>query len=142
MNTALVELARGVAIGAHAGQFDKAGFPYVEHPKRIASRASTPEEEVLAWLHDVVEDTRVTFRDLFLAGFPAEIVEQVDALTHRKNEPRSDYYERVRAFPAARRVKLLDVADNSSPLRLYYLDEETQVRLVKKYAKAREALEV
>lgn len=141
MNIALVELARGVAVGAHAGQQDKAGLPYITHPARIAARASTFEERVLAWLHDVVEDTDVTLKDLATAGFPESIVLQVDALTHRKNEPRLEYYARIMRWPVARQVKLLDIDDNSNPDRLHYLDPETQGRLVGKYTIARDALE-
>lgn len=139
-NFALVQLARGIAFGAHAGQFDKAGLPYILHPERVASRVSTVEEQVLAWLHDVVEDTDVSLSDLAYVGFPEEIVRQVDALTHRPREPRVDYYARILEWPAARRVKLADVEDNSDPSRLHYLDSETQERLQHKYEIARAVL--
>lgn len=141
MNIALVELARGIAVGAHAGQLDKGGRPYITHPARIAARASTFEQRVLAWLHDVVEDTDVSLEDLAAAGFPESIVLQVDALTHRRHEPRLEYYARIMQWPVARQVKLLDIADNSDPARLRYLDPETQGRLIGKYMIARDALE-
>ncbi len=64
---------------AHAGQVDKAGRPYAEHPERVAARAmriidAVPPSvvggregiEILraALLHDVVEDAAVTLDDL------------------------------------------------------------------------------
>lgn len=136
----LVELARGIAIGGHAGQFDKGGKPYIGHPARIQARFRDSSRKILAWLHDVVEDTDVTLDDLRVAGFPEDLVAQVDALTHRKSEPRVDYYRRILAWPLARDVKLADIDDNSDPARLRYLDEPTQARLRGKYALARRAL--
>ena len=57
-----VERARHVATAAHAGQVDKAGRPYIEHPADVAFRVRdhAPQVQVVAWLHDVVEDTTVT----------------------------------------------------------------------------------
>ncbi|MFA7264919.1 MAG: hypothetical protein WC054_01165 [Candidatus Nanopelagicales bacterium] len=137
-NIALAHVARGIAIGAHAGQRDKAGQLYITHPARVA--AQFPHDVVLqslAWVHDVVEDTSVTLDDLAWAGFPESMVLQVDALTHRDREPRTDYYDRILQSGAqAVAVKLADVADNSRPDRLSYLDEETRNRLIKKYLKA------
>lgn len=135
-NIGMVELARGVAYGAHAGQLDKAGKPYILHPKYVADSVYSSEAKVLAWLHDVVEDTAVTLGDLLVAGFPQNVVSQVDALTHRNREPREEYYARVLAWPVATLVKLADVAHNSSPERLAVLPEADQARLVRKYAKS------
>lgn len=139
-NVALVQLARGIAIGAHAGQVDKSGQPYIRHPERVASQASTFDQKVLAWLHDVLEDTPVTAGDLAAAGFPESLILQVIALTHLPREPRADYYRRILAWPDAVAVKLLDVEDNSSFARLAALDPDTQARLRFKYAKARRIL--
>ena len=46
--------AEDMARKAHTGAVDKAGAPYIDHPKRVADRLSTPEEKVVGWLHDVV----------------------------------------------------------------------------------------
>jgi (p)ppGpp synthase/HD superfamily hydrolase len=132
--TDLLSLAQGIAIGAHAGQVDRAGVPYIMHPWAVAQAVSGFEEKILAWLHDVVEDTDVTLEDLAWWGFPESTVLQVDALTHRKNEPRSAYYARVMEWPAARRVKIADVRHNLG--RLGGLPAEEQGRLRAKYEKA------
>ena len=34
----LVELAEEIATRAHEGQVDKAGQPYIDHPRRVAAR--------------------------------------------------------------------------------------------------------
>lgn len=51
-----VEAARLLA-EQHLGQEDKSGKPYILHPARVAERMNAPEEKVVGWLHDVVEDT-------------------------------------------------------------------------------------
>lgn len=142
MTTDLIDLAKGIAIGAHAGQVDKAGKPYILHPMAVAAAVVEYEDKVLAWLHDVVEDTPVTLEDLAMWGFPESTVLQVDALTHRiaQKEPRVDYYARILVWPAARRVKIADVHHNLG--RIDYLPEEEQKRLILKYRKALSVLEV
>lgn len=151
--SAIEALARKIAEEAHDGQVDKLGEPYIDHVRRVAERLNGPLDRAVAWLHDVVEDTDweshllheragelgVARNVMTDAWF--DVVEAVDALTHRSNEPRSDYYARIRISPRAVRVKLADVADNSDPERLAGLDEATRERLTAKYAKARAALE-
>lgn len=138
MDYMLVGKARQLAERAHAGQVDKAGRPYIEHLTRVALAVADRTEspgllQAVAWLHDVLEDTDVRVQDLHEAGMPAEVVEAVVAITHHPNEPRVDYYARVKANELARLVKLADVADNADPNRLALLDDETRQRLHRKY---------
>lgn len=72
-----VELARQIATTAHAGQTDKAGRPYIDHPRRVASRLVDLQEQAAAWLHDVIEDTGVTAVDLLKAGIDDAVVQAV-----------------------------------------------------------------
>lgn len=144
MTPTWVELAFLVARTAHRGQVDKLGEPYILHPLEVgrAVRHLGPVHEAAAYLHDVLEDTAVTVEDLRARGIPTEVIETVEVLTHRKGEPRVDYYARVREHPVALAVKRADVAHNSSPERLAGLDPETRDRLERKYAGARHALAV
>ena len=116
-------LAHAIAIAAeaHEGQLDKVGEPYILHPLRMMLRLSTPEERVVAVLHDVVEDCPGwTLERLRARGFAEAVVEAVDALTRRVEEGES--YEafvlRAAANPLARRVKLADLEDNSDLSRI------------------------
>ena len=108
---------------AHEGQIDKSGRPYYLHPLRVAMRLAhcTAAERHAALLHDVVEDTAVTLRDLHDMGYGAEVLELVDLLTRRKPEGESHnaYVERIvqSRNVKALRVKLADVYDNMSPAR-------------------------
>lgn len=140
----LLREAFDLARGAHDGQFDKAGKPYIDHPLRVASAVleTTNDDELVAaaLLHDVVEDSQTNPDDLARAGMTERTVTAVIALTRTAGEAPESYYARVRANPDAIEVKRADIADNSSPERLAVLDEATRQRLIRKYAKAREAL--
>ena len=57
------ELAQSIAVAAHKGQVDKAGMPYIEHPAHVASGVQGDAAKAVAWLHDVVEDTPLTFAE-------------------------------------------------------------------------------
>ena len=63
-----------VAKKAHLGQVDKAGVDYIKHPKTVASFVETDEEKAVAYLHDVVEDTKLTLLDLEELGFSKTII--------------------------------------------------------------------
>jgi (p)ppGpp synthase/HD superfamily hydrolase len=131
--------AETIARAAHAGQVDKTGAPYIDHPRRVAARVEADEARAVAWLHDVVEDTAVTLDDL-AAQFPAEVVQAVRVLTRRDDDRGEEYYRRVRANPLALAVKLADIADNTDPARQADLDPATRRRLAAKYRHARAVL--
>ena len=61
---ATIEKALQIAAQAHEGQKDKEGQPYILHPLRVMSRVEGEEAQIVAILHDVVEDTTVTLDDL------------------------------------------------------------------------------
>lgn len=132
---------------AHEGQTDKAGEPYISHPERVAAAAGAAapaavraQVQAVAWLHDAVEDTKVTLDVLQAEGFPRTVVDGVDAMTKRPGEAAERYFERVRSDPLARIVKAADLDDNTSPERVGKLDEATRIRLEAKYWRSRELL--
>lgn len=57
----LLEIAIRLAVNGHTGQHDKSGKPYILHPMRVMMAMETVEEMIVGILHDVVEDTDVTF---------------------------------------------------------------------------------
>ncbi len=145
--TEFLDVAYSIARDAHEGQVDKSGQPYIEHPYEVAGlvaetcpKGLEPTYMAAAVLHDVIEDSDWTLEMLGQSGIPADVIEAVEALTHRKGETRLAYYERVKANPIALVVKRADVEHNSSEERLAALDEATQTRLRTKYAEAKEVL--
>lgn len=110
--------AYALAKKAHLGQKDKGGNDYIEHPKAVASMMDTDIEKAVAYLHDVVEDTKISFDDLKEYGFPNQIIEAVKALTKQKNESYDVYIDRVIKKPIAKKVKLADMKHNSDITRI------------------------
>lgn len=140
-----VEGAILFALGAHAGQVDKAGLPYILHPLRVGAslHAFGPGAVIAGILHDVVEDTEYTLDDLADAGASEDVVAAVDAVTKTTSERSLEGYrlaiERAMEDPLGVYVKAADVVDNAS--RLWSLpDVATVARLERKYAMAEEML--
>jgi len=119
----LLPIAIQMAAHAHGGTINKDGSPYILHPIRLMMRARGYAEQIVAVLHDTVEDTSLTLARLQEAGFPREVVAAVDALTKREGEEYASSIERVAGNPLAARVKLLDLYDNIDVTRLPELGE-------------------
>lgn len=124
-----------LATNAHAGQFDKAGQPYILHPLRVMFSMFTIEEKIVGVLHDTVEDTHVTLEKIAVL-FPKNIVDAIDALTHRDGENYEAYILRIkRSSSLAVRVKLADLRDNMNKDRIPF-PSERDVRRWQKYERA------
>ena len=78
------EQAKQLAIKAHAGQFRRDGVtPYVTHVIAVADMMSTPYRKMLAYLHDVIEDTDYELTDSWWKNLMApdgDIIEISDDL--------------------------------------------------------------
>ena len=112
-----VQAAKRLAVQAHQGQIDRAGLPYITHPERVVSRLTSPQAQVVGWLHDTVEDTDVTLEEI-CAQFGPETADAVEAISRREGEAWAEYIQRVAANPLARQVKISDLIDNSNLARL------------------------
>ena len=124
---------------AHAGQRDKAGLPYANHPLHLAEQMSTEDETCAAHLHDVMEDCGATAEDLRALGVSPAAVRAVELLTHRDGVPYLDYVRALRANPIARRVKAADLRHNCDLARLDHVADADVARL-RRYLQARVVL--
>jgi len=106
-----------IAVKAHRGQEYAPGEPYVLHPLRVMFRMRTDAERMVAVLHDVVERTAWSLKDLRDEGFSRAVIQAVDHLTRREGEPYDAFIGRIRPHPLARRVKLADLRDNLEQCR-------------------------
>jgi (p)ppGpp synthase/HD superfamily hydrolase len=114
-----LERAIAIAAQAHAGQVDKAGAPYVLHPLRMMLRVASPEERIVAVLHDVCEDCPGwTFDRLKAEGFSDDILAALDSVTKRDGEDYESFVRRAAANPIGRSVKLADLSDNCDLSRI------------------------
>lgn len=119
-----MERAIEIAVSAHLGQRDKSGAPFILHPLRMMNTVRSPEEKMVAILHDVVEDSDWTLARLRKEGFPREVLVAVDHLTRRENETNEAFVSRAVRNPLAKTIKLRDLEDNLNPLRHAELDEK------------------
>lgn len=134
----LLRLAEQYATEKHMGQVDRAGVPYVEHPRAVAGMLDGETERIVAWLHDTVEDTDATI-DEIRRLFGDEVAVAVDHLTHRKGEPYMNYIRRVKENELARKVKLADLEHNMDLSRLPVVTSADALRCVK-YCQAKQLL--
>lgn len=109
-----------VATDAHAAQVDKAGLPYIEHPRRVAARVAAqtdaPDAVAAAWLHAVVEDIPVGLERVVSMRLQRARPGRMEALTRRSGDG-DDYYRRVAANAGALLVERADTSDNTDPGR-------------------------
>lgn len=135
----LLDKAALICVTKHAGQRDKMGQAYFQHPMRVAMRCTTDEEKIVALLHDTIEDTDVTAEYLLAEGFPQSVVDGILSVTKRKGENYEDFVARAKQNPLGRVVKLHDLEDNLNALRLDRFDADMAARY-NKYLAARQYL--
>lgn len=115
------EAALRFASHAHRWQRRDHGLPYITHPINVATivhaqmgqdAALPPEAIAIALLHDVLEDTETTYRELEEA-FGSAVAEGVEVLSEPYWASRGQYYRRImQAAPHIQVVKLSDRLDN------------------------------
>jgi (p)ppGpp synthase/HD superfamily hydrolase len=128
--TYLTARARQFATAAHeaVGQLRLwTNEPYIVHPAAVAAIVETvphtPEMVAAAWLHDTVEDTRVTLDDV-RAVFGNEVAKLVWWLTdasrssdgNRATRKAIDRAHLAKAPPHAQTIKLADIIDNGATI--------------------------
>ena len=135
----MIAAARLIAKLAHKGQKDKAGIDYFTHPEAVAAMLETPEEKVVGYLHDTVEDTDVTVEEIRTV-FGDEIADAVALMTHADGVPYMDYAKEIGKNPLARKVKLADLTHNMDISRIPNPTQKDYDRIEKKYKPAYEYL--
>ena len=133
--TPMTKKALKLCFESHRDQTDKSGMPYVFHPFHLAEQMTDENTTTVALLHDVVEDTNLTFEDLGNMGFPEQVIDALKLLTHDDRVEYMDYVANIKSNPIAVAVKLADLRHNSDTTRLDSVDEKALKR-VEKYAKA------
>lgn len=123
----LISKASTFATAAHEaiGQKRKyTGQPYWYHPMAVAQivdkAGGTPEMIAAAWLHDVVEDTKITLERIE-SEFGWTVRKYVESLTdvskpedgNRAARKAIDREHIAKACPEAKTIKLADLIDNS-----------------------------
>lgn len=109
-----IGMAQNLVEKFHAGQ-KYGNRPYTDHLYSVynsVANGSTDERlQVVALLHDILEDTDCT-ENLLRHLFEDNIVDAVVALSKQENELRGDYLIRVKKNEMARVVKMHDTLCN------------------------------
>lgn len=140
--TALTKKALQIVFDAHKDQLDRAGAPYVFHPFHLAEQMPDEISVAAALLHDVVEDTAITFDALAAQGIPEEVIGILRLLTHDPAVPYMEYVQKIKDSGNLRaiQIKLADLNHNADPTRLHEVTPEDLKRF-QKYEAARQLLE-
>lgn len=136
---------------AHAGQVDKAGVDYFKHPLTVAEilrdkfgKTLTINELCIAYgvalLHDVLEDTKLTQKDMLDYGIPFCIVSRCEIIRRGKDESYMNFIRRCGDDKIVRYVKIADLLHNMDLTRLEKVTDKDLQR-IKKYHKAYKYLE-
>ncbi len=115
----LYDAALKLATEAHEGQKRWGGEPYITHPIAVAQMINTSDmyARAVALLHDVIEDTTVTYMDILSAGFPVEVAFAVLNISKQKNDSYAEYISRVAHDDISRKVKKVDIQHNLTNLK-------------------------
>lgn len=122
-----LNICKLIAMSAHAGQFRRDGTtPYINHveavARRVAERGHGEDKQMVAWLHDILEDTDVSETDLLWQGVPRDVIEAVVILSCHGDYEK--YLERVMENDLARAVKIADMLSNLA-------DSPTEKQIIK-----------
>ncbi len=114
--------------------------PYINHPIAVANLLETDDEKVLAYLHDVIEDTdyklcvyieeysKKDVYTIFLKGIDYQINKNIykglKLITKIKGDNYEDYIKAIGEDELTRKVKLADMCSN-------LLDQPTERQKVK-----------
>lgn len=129
--------AINMSIYAHSKQKDKGGTPYINHPIYLALQFTNEDEQIVALLHDVLEDAPDIYSLAYIEDiFGVTIRDALNALTRRYEENYNDYLVRVSVNKLATKIKIQDLLHNLDITRLKVKDNNDRKILDDKYVKA------
>jgi (p)ppGpp synthase/HD superfamily hydrolase len=132
------ELATAIAIASLAfrEKLDKGGKPYILHCLEVSRALRTDDLLMMAAavLHDLIEDTDVTYEDLRGDGFSERVIDAVRCLTKVPGETHEEYKTKVKSNKDAILIKMRDLQHNSDIRRLKGVTEK-DVKRIEKYMK-------
>lgn len=116
---------------------DKEGEPYIGHLERVSDKLTKDNTRIAGLLHDVVEDTDLTYDDLRKLNFNEEIIELVRLVTKNPNTTET-YHERITSIIESKNIEAIklkysDMTDNCNMERLNKLDEDKRNYFINKY---------
>jgi (p)ppGpp synthase/HD superfamily hydrolase len=122
-----------LAVKGHAGQFDKGGNPYILHVLKVMDNLHSDDEELqcIAIGHDLIEDTKVTAKEMLRQGMSPRVVTAIEMLTKRKGQTDEEYLGLILSSIDCMRVKKADLQHNSDIRRLKGVRPKDITRIIK-----------
>lgn len=133
-----LDAAIALAASKFVGVFDKSGEPYILHCLQVMQNVKKYNDvdlEIAAVLHDIVEDTDITFQDLEDLGYSPRVIKIIKHVTREDNISYDDEIARICNDQDSIKVKMADLEHNSSILRLKGIRQKDLER-IQKYHKA------
>ena len=112
---------------------DKGGNPYLDHLYYVSDHLKDINMKIVGLLHDLIEDTDITYNDLLEVGFTKNIIDAVELLT--KKEEYDKYIDRIINCnnKIALMVKKVDLENNMDLSRIKKPTSKDYDRLNNKY---------
>lgn len=101
-------------------KLDKGGNPYLNHLYYVSDRLEEVNMKTVGLLHDLLEDTIITEKDLKKIGFSEEVIEALLLITKKENELYDEYIDRILESNnmIAINVKAIDMENNMDLSRI------------------------
>jgi (p)ppGpp synthase/HD superfamily hydrolase len=110
---------------SHNGQFRKDGKThFIFHPIAVMMKVNSLQAKTVAVIHDILEDTTLTEKDLRDKKFDNQTIETVILLTRLKDQKYFDYIRKLSHNSLAKEVKIADVQHNLESLEQIAKAEE------------------
>ena len=133
-------LDRAIALASEkfVGVYDKSGEPYILHCLQVMNNVrkyNDAELSIAGVLHDIVEDTDITFDNLEELGYSPRVIKIIKHVTREDDISYDDEISRICNDQDSIRVKMADLEHNSSILRLKGIRQKDLER-IQKYHRA------
>ena len=128
-----LELAEKIARKYHKGQKRLDGSEFIKHPEAVVKMVTDENYgysiQIVAWLHDILEDTNMTEDKLLELGINPFVIQSIVAISKREDERYLDYILRCSNDDDAKAVKKADLRHNISTLKKGSLKDKYQLAL-------------
>lgn len=114
------------------------------HPWRVAAKAATTDERIVALLHDELEEGFATVDELKAISVPSKLIRSILILTRDKSMSYQEYIDKICGSKdeVAINVKIYDIFDHLSPHRVKTLGSKLDryIKALKKLVEARQRM--
>lgn len=143
--TFTLETAIDLAKRYHNKQKGRSGEPYFGHLENVMNRLQGEESKMAGILHDIVEDTPMTYEQLLVMGCPESVVSALKLVSHPPLSGEDQYLKMISEIAESKNQIAIDVkwADltHNSDIRRIKRPKENDFKRVDKYLKAKKILE-